>query len=63
MKLTEKQQLKERSYLLKYWSGKKTYSKYLFAALHKGSIKPRKGYWSKLLGNIKTQISTNLFNI
>jgi hypothetical protein len=61
--LTEKEQLKERLSLIKNFSSKPEYPKVLNAVIHTGSLSPRKKYWSKLLGSIKTQISTNLFNL
>lgn len=61
--LTDKEKLKERADYLKYFASKKMYFGYLKAAINKTSIKPRKGFYSKLLGTIKSNISTNLFNL
>lgn len=60
---TEQQKLKERSLLIDKLSSRPGYLRKVNAALHTGTLKPRKGYWSKLLGKIKTQISTNLFSL
>jgi len=60
--LTNREQLQERSDYLKYFASKKSYLKYL-KALNTNTIKPRKGFYSKLLGNVKSVISNNLINL
>jgi len=58
--MNEKTKLKERLTYLDKVAKRPGYPKLVRKALHTGTLTPRKGLFSKLMGSIKIKISTNL---